>query len=260
MRYRHDPCRWCSSAQNLCGRITAIVFLFVVLAAINLEAQSPSAQSLSVKPTGTTGSIGGLVTDPNGNAVVGAKIWAIRTFSAVAVSAPVATTEDTNAQGIYLFPGLAPASYRICVSAEGAMLLDPCTWSANPPVWNLEVGQTAAVNLALARGVFVHVHIDDPGGAVAKEVQSGNPFPVMMSGASSSGPRIHFREVVSGATGQTFRALTRNGDTVQVQIGTDLKVIDKLGNPVSSSTAVANPTPVSVVGGGVEQTVVLKVQ
>jgi hypothetical protein len=62
-----------------------------------------------------------MVTDPKGNAVVGAKIWAIRTFSAAAVSAPIVTTADTDAKGAYLVSGLPPASYRICVSAEGAM-------------------------------------------------------------------------------------------------------------------------------------------
>jgi len=217
-------------------------------------------QSLSVKPTGVTGSLSGAVTDPNGNAVVGATVWAIRTFSAAAESAPITATAQTDSKGTYRFAGLAPASYRICLSAEGWMLLDPCTWSANPPAWNLEGGQAATVNLAPVRGTFIHVRVDDPAGAIAKKELANNAVALTLSGVSNTGPRIHFMQMVNEPTGRTFRALVPIGTTVQMQFGTDLNVVNSLGSSVNSSISRTNTTPVAITGSATDQYVRLAIQ
>jgi len=198
--------------------------------------------------------------DPSGNVVIGATVWAIRTFSAAAVSAPITATAQTDSNGTYRFAGLAPASYRICLSAEGWMLLDPCTWSANPPAWNLEGGQAATVNLTPVRGAFIHVRVDDPGGAMAKEEQANSTIALTLSGVANSGPRIHFMQMVNEPTGRTFRALVPIGATVQMQIGTDLNVINSVGSSVNSSISRTNTTPVAITGRATDQYVRLAIQ
>ncbi len=235
MLYRHYVRTKCA-AENSRTRVLAVVLLIAALGAGSIQAQSPGAR------TGSTGSIGGTVTDPKGNIVVGVKVWAIRTFSSILTSDPIEATADTNPMGMYSFPALAPASYRLCVSAEGAMLLDPCSWSGQPPVWNLEGGQVAIANLKLARGTFVHVRVDDPNGAITTKEQASSGPALLISGASSSGRRIQFMPVVSDASGRNFRALVPSGEAVQLQFTTDLKVMDLLGNPVSLPAAAATPT------------------
>jgi hypothetical protein len=254
MLYRHQPRRLYLSAHSKCNGILPLVLCGI---ASLIPAYS---QSLSVKPTGVTGSIGGSVTDPDGNAVVGATVWAIRTFSLAATSAPITATAQTDSNGGYRFTGLTPASYRICLSAEGWMLLDPCTWSAKPPVWNLEGGQAATVNLAPVRGTFIHVRVDDPGGAIAKEEQANQTTALTVSGVSNSGTRVHFMQTVNEATGRTFRALVPIGAVVQMQFATDLNVVNSLGSAVNSSISRTNTTPVAISGSATAQSVRLVVQ
>ncbi len=254
MLYRHQPRR-----RHFSAHINSNLILSLALCGIASLA-SAQGQSLSVKPTGTTGSLSGSVTDPQGNAVIGATVWAIRTFSPAATSAAITVTAQTDANGVYRFTGLVPASYRICLSAEGWMLLDPCTWSAKPPVWNLEGGQAATVNLAPVRGAFIHVRVDDPGGVMAKEEQANSRVALALSGISNSGPRVHFMPTVNEATGRTFRALVPVGATVQMQVGSNLNVVNSLGNSVNSSTSRTNTTPLAITGRATDQYVRLAIQ
>lgn len=255
MLYRHQPRRWHPSARGNCNRIVAIAFCGIVSAVF------AHGQAVSAKSPASPGSIQGLVTDSTGKPVTGTAVWAIRAFSSAPVSAPISVSVNTDAKGFYLFPTMAPASYRICVGSEGAMLLDPCAWSANPPIWNLESGQSAKVNIELVQGVFVHVRVDDPSGAIAKAEQASNGSALIVSGSSTSGQRIHFLEVFSDASGRTFRALVPTGDTVQVQLGTSLSVKDPLGNSVNSVATPGVTTPVAVSSNGTgEQTLRLTVQ
>ena len=252
MLNRHQPRRRYSSAHEKSKRILAVALCGIATAFV--------AHGQSVTTKGPASSIQGVVVNPTGEPVAGAMIWAIRTFSSAPVTAPVVVSVNTDANGVYLFPNLAPASYRICVGAEGAMLLDPCGWSPNPPVWNLESGQAARVNIQLVRGVFVHVRVDDPSGAMTKLEQSSSGSALIVSGSSSSGRRIHFLEAATDATGRTFRALVPTGASVQVQLGTPLSVKDGLGNSVSSIATPGVTTPVAVSGSAIEQTVRLTVQ
>jgi len=254
MLYRHQPRRGQSSAQRNRNQFVAIV-LCAIVGAVFAPGQSVGAK------TPSPGSIQGLVTDPTGKPVAGTAVWAIRAFSSVPVSVPISVAVNTDAKGFYLFPTMAPASYRICVGSEGAMLLDPCAWSANPPIWNLESGQSAKVNIELVQGVFVHVRVDDPSGAIAKVEQSSSGSAFIVSGLSTSGQRVHFLEVVSDASGRTFRALIPSGNNVQVQLSTPLSVTDALGNSVSSiaTPGITTPVAVSSTGPG-EQTLRLSVR
>jgi hypothetical protein len=255
MLYRHQPRRRHSSAYTRPNPIVALMFCGIVTAGF------AHSQSVGTKNPPPTGSIQGLVLNPTGEPVPGAMIWAIRTFSTTLVSAPIMVSVNTDTKGTYTFPALAPGSYRICVGAEGAMLLDPCSWSMNPPIWNLESGQSATLNIPLMAGAFVHVRVDDPSGAMTKLEQSSKGSALIVSGALSSGQRIHFLEVVTEATGRTFRALVPVGNSVQVQLGTALSVKDALGNSVTSlATPGAITTPVAVSGSATEQTVRLAVQ
>ena len=238
MLYRRPVCRRFVPAKNGIQRLLALAFL---MNAVTFSAHAQSAR---------TGSIQGVITDSKQNAVIGAKVWAIRVFSPAAVAGPMVTSTDTDEKGAYQISGLARASYRICVYAENVMLLDPCTWSNQPPLWNLESGQAATLNIALATGQFVHVRVDDPKGTITSAEQKTGALAISMSGVSADGHGTNFVQISNDSAGRNFRALVPNGATVSLQIGSLLNVVNQSGGSV-----VATPTPPTVQGSAVEQTV-----
>ena len=88
------------------------VFMFVLAMALAVFATSAMAQ------TTTTGSIDGVVTDPNGAAVKGATVTAT---SPNLISPQTATTGD---DGRFHITNLPPGIYKVSVEASGFAKLD----------------------------------------------------------------------------------------------------------------------------------------
>jgi len=217
--------------------------LFAAVAAFAgvLCAQTPIPGSAS------TGTISGLVTGPTGKPVIGAPVWAIRTFSVTPTKSPIMATLPTDVNGRYYFPSLVAGSYRICVTADGAALLDPCSWSANPPIWNLRAGQNAEIDVAMTRGVFLHLRFDDPkASAVALQQSTGAP-PIRVRARSGSGRAITFFEIAKDANGRNFRALLPFGETAQLSIDSALVIVDQTGKP-TAGVAVSIPATLNAAG------------
>ncbi len=224
--------RRCALARPLSIRC-AVLTLALLVASLSAPGQSVLSGY---------GSVSGSITDSQGNAVV-ALVWAIRTFSATPTSAPITNTAEINPLGQYRFLSLAPGSYRICVDAIAAGFLDPCQWSDNPPVINLVAGQAATVNVALNKGSFVHVRIDDPNGsATTLEKTVGGPA-LTVQGRSASGRLVYFPEVARDASGRNYRALIRVGETLQVTATSRLTV--NIGPAAVSTTTSPTTNTVS---------------
>src|SRR5258706_6165050 len=83
------------------------VFMFVLAMALAMFATGAMAQS------STTGSIEGVVTDPNGAAVKGATVTVT---SPNLISPQTATTGD---DGRYQIPALPPGTYKVSIDASG---------------------------------------------------------------------------------------------------------------------------------------------
>lgn len=142
--------------------------IIILLAAANLFLQSLNAQgSMSLKPSGTIGQISGTVRDDVGMPVPGAMVMIGRTFPISGIAAPRSYSTVTDPQGRYVVTNLPPASYKVCPSAPGMTLLDPCLWSAKHPLTNVAGGQSVTVNVVLEKGVYLNVRLDDPGAKVA---------------------------------------------------------------------------------------------
>src|SRR5437763_10389548 len=62
---------------------------------------------------GLTGTISGVVTDPNASVVPGAKVTATN------VATNAIFTTQTDASGYYRFPNLAPGNYTVSVEVKG---------------------------------------------------------------------------------------------------------------------------------------------
>ena len=108
--------------------IHKFLFLFV------LVVYSSAAQS----PTGT---ISGIVTDPNGGSVGGAEVLVANDATRVQFAG------KTNDEGLYVIPNLPPGSYRIQVSKVGFKTI------IKPDV-TLNVQDALAINFALPLGRF----------------------------------------------------------------------------------------------------------
>ena len=97
----------------------------------------------------------------SGRPVSHALVTAYLRYPAAGEARPVLRSGVSGADGSYSIGGLAAGSYLVCAQAEGRPLLDPCEWSDKPPAWNLRAGEAARVEVAMARGVWMHFRVRD---------------------------------------------------------------------------------------------------
>src|ERR1051325_11490716 len=128
------------------------IFMFVVASTLALFAISAMAQST------TTGSIEGLVTDPNGAAVKGATVTAT---SPNLIKSQTATTGD---DGRYQIGNLPPGKYKVSVDAGGF-----AKYSSGEFEVNLGITSTADASLQLATATAT---VQVTGGAVVDAAQN----------------------------------------------------------------------------------------
>src|SRR2546423_850337 len=106
------------------------IFMFVLAMALAMIASSAMAQS------STTGSIEGLVTDPNGAAVRGATVTAT---SPNLITPKSATSND---EGRYTISALPPGVYKVSIDASGFGKFEKSDVSVN-------LGKTSGVDAQL---------------------------------------------------------------------------------------------------------------
>lgn len=114
------------------------VFLTVLLCALLLMLSVPGlAQESSVK-----GNLGGVVLDPTGAVVPGAK---------VTLTGPTGSTSvESDAEGKFMFPLLPPGAYSVRVERQGFK-------AAEAKAVGVEVGRTASVRVQLETGIATQV-------------------------------------------------------------------------------------------------------
>src|SRR2546423_1359028 len=128
------------------------VFMFVAALSIALFATSAFAQ------TTTTGSIEGMVTDPNGAAVKGATVTAT---SPNLISKQTATTGD---DGRYQILNLPPGKYKVTIDAGGFAKYASADFDVN-------LGRTSTADATLQLGTSTNV-VNVVGGAAVDSAQN----------------------------------------------------------------------------------------
>ena len=120
------------------------------------------AASFACAAASRVGEIGGVVSDGKGTPVAGAavtlRLLPISKFGKVPNYRVNATT---GKDGSYVVRNLPPGPYEICVALAGSNLLDPCTWSKEPPGGLVGAGEKRKVNVPMATGRQVTIRIDD---------------------------------------------------------------------------------------------------
>jgi len=202
----------------------------------------------------TIGSITGVISAPDGNGVPGATVSAVRMFSPTPLTTPVVATTSANAQGSYRFDGLqAPASYRICVTPGDTVLLDPCAWSDQPPLWNLSRGETATVNIPLVAGQFIHVRVADPNGNMSKQEQdpqNGKRSAVTVWTQTAAGHGQMFRDMGLANGARYLRLAVPIGQDIGLTASSSLNVVDEQGNSAKAGSAATTTTAAASANGG----------
>jgi hypothetical protein len=213
--------------RNCAGRV------LVATLALWLGGLRPApAQSLSLKPTGSTGTFMGAVTNDKGKPVVGALVSAVRMLPGAGRRIFSSATDQA---GKYQISGAPPSFYQLCVNVAGTALLDPCHWSAKPPTWNLVGGQVAIVDIPLVAGSWLHVRVDDPSQKAAAIQQSAKGPPFVVGARAMSGAFLSMTEASKDSSGRNFRIAVPRGQVFQYLInpGT-LTMNDKAGKAVNA--------------------------
>lgn len=126
------------------GRITTIrLFLrqALVVTGSLLVSVCATTYSVSAQSVVTTGIVRGILTDPTGAVLAGARVELLRE------STDTAAIRLSNQEGVYLFPAVDVGNYQLKIMAPGFR-----TATANSVT--VQVGQTAIVNVQLQSGSY----------------------------------------------------------------------------------------------------------
>jgi hypothetical protein len=189
----------------------------------------------------TAGALEGTVIDDAGKPVAGAHVLISSVpFTDASHFAPppiitgaLAATATSDSHGAFSVATLPVGQYIACAEVIAPGLLDPCHWAASAPTFTVTAGNpTAGVNITMARGAVVPIHVDDPKGLL-KSVTGPIDFDLQIHAVTSKG--IHYNAAIQ-ARGPLKRdhAITIPFDTsVSIRVlGSHLVVNDPSGQPV----------------------------
>ena len=154
------------------------------------------------------------------------------------VTGPLAATTVTNSLGIFSLASLEPGEYVACAETTTPGLLDPCHWASAAPTFTVSASQTTSgVNIVMARGAVVPVHIDDPL-TLLKAVTGPIDFDLQVHVVTARG--IHHNASIQAlsATGRDLAVTIPFGLSATIQVlSPHLVVNDSTGKPVSAAGA-----------------------
>jgi hypothetical protein len=209
----------------------------------------------------TTAVATGSVVDDSGRPVGGARVLISQALPAGApqfapppvVTGPSVTMVAADSSGIFSIGSLPAGQYVACAEVTTPGLLDPCHWAASAPTFTVSAGTTTAgVNITMARGAVVPIHIDDPLALLQPVSASAVSFDFQVHVVTSKG--LHYNAAVQGssATSRDLAVTVPFGTPLMLRvISAHLTVNDQTGQPVSPlgvSMAMPSGTSPSTVG------------
>jgi hypothetical protein len=198
---------------------------------------------------GQTATIGGIVSDQNGNPLSGVTVVYERipdfrinaNGQRVAIPPIVGSNVASNAQGAFVTPALPGGAYHVCTVSPTSGQLSSCLYEPKPLV--VSVGKTApvaGVQLVVASGAVVTVQVNDAAG----HIRAGAPFAI---GATAIGsPWAFFAKLVSQSGSLITYQMTLPRDyNFQLVVDTSLPVTGPSGAPVEAKQPGATLTTIS---------------
>ncbi len=230
------------------------IVLTVVLAAI--RALPCAAQP----PQFSSGIIGGTVRGADGSVISSGVVSASRVpdFVSLPKHARTAATVVIGTDGSFHFPPLVEGTYRICTQIRGAWI-SPCDWGDGATTRiSLPAGQASAnVTIALQKGAFVTVRVDDAGQFFAATASNTSASLLIGVGTDS----FVFRRaalLAQDAGGRTYQVLIPFDRSIRiVAASSSFQLATATGNLLAALSG--NAIPVLVASGQQAPTVTLKI-
>jgi hypothetical protein len=148
-----------------------VIIMVVVVVALTFASVSVRAQS------SVTSTVTGVVSDPAGGVVPGAKV------ELTDINTSEKLTATTGNDGSYTFPSMRPGNYRITVSAKGFR-------QAVVSGLRVEIGKSATVNLVLEMGAMTEVVEVTAGAAVELQTLNASVGDVLDANALANMPSL----------------------------------------------------------------------
>lgn len=143
----------------------------------------------------------------------------------------------SSATGAFTASGLPVGNYVLCASVPSEPYLDPCQW-ASPIIVAVSANATSTHNIAVAKGVFLNVEVNDALGLVpATQVTSFQRAKLLVGiyYANSAYLGLPTTEAVNGIHG--YKTVIPTGVPLSLWLfSKDVGVTDVNGNPVALST------------------------
>ncbi len=202
---------------------------------------SISAQTMNVGPAQ------GSVTDDQGKPLSGAKISYRRIGQLVGpASHPVPAAGEIPTQGLalsdsaglYRLPTVPVGDYLLCGTVPSGPYLDPCKWQSAIHV-NVGNASVSAPTVALRKGVFLNVQINDPSGLLPKVVdrlfQAGN---LVVGIKFAQGAYLGAENMTLDATGRSYQMAIPAGVPLSLWLfSRGISITDSTGKSVAPNGA-----------------------
>jgi hypothetical protein len=169
------------------------------------------------------------VTDDKGRALSGVLVTAILPFARTATSA---------ADGSFQIQGLPAGPYSLCAQLPAGGYLDPCQWSLNPPALTLTAKQVSTGNaVTLKKGSIVKVRMQDSSRLLAQKTRDGRQPNLLIAVPAPRGLNAAHR-TGKDSSGADYEVTVPDDISLTIQVvSRDLKLGDKLGNPLANNFA-----------------------
>ena len=123
----------------------------------------------------TNGSLSGQVSDDTGKPIPGARVTLSRALPSSGnpsgpptITGPRVAAVFADSRGIFSVTTIQAGSYIACAQAPIEGFLDPCHWSSTAPHLTVVAGQRLnGLQVTLARGAIIPIHVNDPQGLLA---------------------------------------------------------------------------------------------
>jgi hypothetical protein len=197
--------------------------------------------SLAAQSQAPVGSLGGSVSDQQGNALAGAEVRYVG-GTRIAGSRPgpgetvVGGTVITDANGQFAVSGMPAGDYSLCADVPSAAYLDPCIWQ-QPVFVTVPATGTGIATLALSEGVFLKVRVNDPLGLLPSTVDGLWTLRKLVVGVTyANGAYQGAQNVSVDATGRNYQLIVPPGVAFNLRLfSRDVALTDAVGASVDIS-------------------------
>jgi hypothetical protein len=192
------------------------------------------------------GALSGSASDVTGGKLAGAQVRYQRVISAYVrgqngqpAPAPGQTVVNgevtADANGAFNLPNLPVGDYLLCATVPNAPYLDPCQWAQSMRV-TVNANAVSSVSLALAKGVYLKVRVNDPAGLLPQTIDGPMGGGKLVVGVNfANGAYLGAQNIGVDSGGRDYRMVIPTGMPLKLWMyGRDVSLTDASGSAVAA--------------------------